>query len=104
MGPSQFGSHARQGTSDAMQCLLRWKENAHTKVHFVTLISANIEGRFDKVDPRTLDHTDLDPRYIPWIKGWAANRSLRFRRNNRLHPQAYVTNRGIPQDSFSLAT
>ena len=99
MGPTQFGSRARLGTSDAMQCLLRWWENAHSRGHFVSLISTDIEGGFDKVDPRTLDDTDLDPRYIPWIKNWAANRALRFRHNNRLDPRAYLTNRGIPQGS-----
>ena len=99
MGPSQFGSRARLGTSDAMQCLLRWREHAHSLGHFTTLISADIEGGFDKVDPRTLGDTDLDPRYVPWIRNWAANRTMRFLRNNRLDPKTYTANPGIPQGS-----
>ena len=51
MGPSQFGSHIGMGTSDAMQCYLRWEEHARSFGHFTTLISADVEGGFDKVDP-----------------------------------------------------
>ena len=99
MGPSQFGSRIRRGTSDTMQCLLRWQENARSLGHYTSLISADIEGGFDKVDPRSLNNTDLDPMYIPWIQNWAANRSLRFRHNNRLDPTVYTCNRGVPQGS-----
>lgn len=62
MGPTQFGSRARQGTSDAMQCFLRWRENAHRKGHFTTLISSDIEGGFDKVDP---EHS-TKPTWTPY--------------------------------------
>lgn len=99
MGLSQFGSRARLGTSNAMQCLLRWRENAHSLGYFTTLISADIEGGLDKVYPRTLGDTHLDPRYVPWIQNWAANRTMRFHHNNRLDPKIYTANRGIPQGS-----
>lgn len=99
MGPSQFGSRMRRGTSDAMQCLLRWQENARSLGHHTSLISADIEGGFDKVDPRKLRDSDLNPLYIPWIEDWAANRNLQFRHNNCLDPTIYTCNRGIPQGS-----
>ena len=99
MGPTQFGSRMRRGTSDAMQCLLRWQEHAHRLGHFTTLISTDIEGGFDRVDPRSLNNTHIRAEYIPWIQNWASNRTLKFRHNQRLDPQTYTTNRGIPQGS-----
>ena len=99
MGPTQFGSCISLGTSDAMRTYLRWRENVQAHDHFVTLISADVEGGFDKVDPRQLHLTDLNPLYTPWIRHWAANRSLQFRHNARLDPTKFTTNSGIPQGS-----
>lgn len=99
MGSSQFGSRKRRGTSDAMQCLLRWQENACSLGHQISLISADIEGGFDKIDPRKLGDTNLNPLYIPWIQNWAANRNWQFCHNNRLDPTIYTCNRGVPQGS-----
>lgn len=99
MGPTQFGSRIASGTSDAMQTYLRWRENAQARNHYITLISADVEGGFDKVDPVRLALTDLNPLYTPWIRHWAANRSLQFRHNARLDPVKYITNNGIPQGS-----
>ena len=99
MGPTQFGSRTSLGTSDAMQAYLRWRENAQSLDHYVTLISADVEGGFDKVIPHRLDSTDLNPLYTPWIRHWAANRILQFRHNTRLDPTKYYTNNGIPQGS-----
>ena len=82
-----------------MRSFLRWRENAQSHNHFVTLISADVEGGFDKVDPHRLNLTDLNPLYTPWIRHWAANRSLQFRHNARLDPTTYITNNGIPQGS-----
>ena len=64
MGPSQFGSRIGICTFDAMQCYLRWKEHAHFLGHFVTFISADVKGGFDKVDPSRLTQTHLNP-YTP---------------------------------------
>ena len=99
LGPSQFGSRINRGTSDAMQALLRWKDNAHAHGHYVTLVAADIEGGFDKVHPDRLSSTDIDPTYIPWIQNWATNREIRFRLNNRTDLKSYITNRGVPQGS-----
>ena len=100
MRPSQFGSRVGMGTSDAMQCYLQWSEHAHSLGHFTTLISADVEGGFDKVDPSRLSLTHLNPLYAHWIRHWAANRTLQFRPNYRLDPQTYyITNAGIPQGS-----
>ena len=99
MGPTQFGSRISIGTSDAMQTYLRWRENAQDHDHLVTLISADVEGGFDKINPHQLHLTDLNPLYTPWIQHWAANRSLQFRYNAKLDPTKYITNNGIPQGS-----
>ena len=99
MGPSQFGSRTGVGTSDAMQCFLRWKEHAQSLGHYTTLISGDVEGGFDKVDPARLSATSLDPAYTHWIRHWASNRIMQFRPNNRLDPQKYTSNNGIPQGS-----
>ena len=97
MGPSQFGSRIGIGTSDAMQCYLRWKEHAHSLGQYVTLISADVEGGFDKVDPARLADTHLNPLYNYWIRHWASNRIMQFRPNHRVDPCEYITNNGIPQ-------
>lgn len=99
MSPTQFGSRESRGTSDAMQCLTRWKENAHSKKHYVSLIATNIEGGFDKVLPSCLNESDLDPLYVPWIQHWAANREIKFCHNNRLDLKTYTINNGILQGS-----
>lgn len=99
VGPTQFGSRIRLGTSDAMQCYLRWKENAHSANHFTTLISANVEGGFDKVDPSRLSSTLLNPLYTNWICHWASDRGMKFRPNHRLDHRVYTSNQGIPQGS-----
>ena len=99
MGPSQFGSHIGMGTSDAMQCYLRWKERAHSLGHFTTLISADVEGGFDKVDPSRLIQSHLNPLYVHWIHHWASNRIMQFRPNHCLDPQKYTSNNGVPQGS-----
>ena len=99
LGPSQFGSRVGIGTSDAMQCYLRWSEHARSLGHFTTLISAEIEGGFDKVDPSRLSLSDLNPLYANWIRHWASNRVMQFRPNHRLDPMRYITNKGIPQGS-----
>ena len=99
MGPSQFGSRIGMGTSDAMQCYLRWKERAHSLGHFTTLVSADVEGGFDKVDPSRLLQSHLNPLYVHWILHWASNRIIKFRPNHRLDPQKYTSNNGVPQGS-----
>ena len=58
MGPSQFSSRISLGTSDAMQTYLRWRENAASLGHYTTIISADVEGGFDRVDPDQLSSTD----------------------------------------------
>ena len=99
MGPTQFGSRNNLGTSDAMQTYLRWKENATHLGHYTTIISADVEGGFDRVDPSRLNSTDLNHLYTPWIRHWAGNRTMRFRHNARLDPTQYTANNGIPQGS-----
>ena len=99
MGPTQFGSRIKLVCSDAHQTYLRWRENAISKGHYVTLISADVEGGFDRVDPDKLANTHLNPLYTPWIRHWAANRSMQFRHNGRLDPTRYTSNNGIPQGS-----
>lgn len=99
MGPSQFDSSVGIGTSDAMQCYLRWAEHAHSLGHFVTVISADVEGGFDKGDPARLSQTHLDPPYAHWIRHWASNRTLQFRPNHRPDPRNYIINDGFPQGS-----
>ena len=99
MGPTQFGSRESRGTSDAMQCLTGWLENAHSKNHYFSLIATDIEGGFDKVLPSHLNDSDLDPLYIPWIQHWTSNREIKFRHNNRFDLKTYTINNGIPQGS-----
>ena len=82
-----------------MQCYLRWSEHARSLDHFTTLISADVDGGFDKVDPSLLSQTHLNPLYAHWIRHWASNRIMQFRPNHRLDPQKYITNNGIPQGS-----
>ena len=81
MSPTQFGSCTFLGTSDAMQTYLRWRENTQAHNHYVTLILADVEGGLDKVGPNRLPLPDLNPLYTPWIRHWAANRTLQFRDN-----------------------
>ena len=99
MGPSLFGSRIGIGTSDAMQCYLRWEEHSRSLADFTTLISADVEGGFDRVDPTRLAQTHLDPLYAHWIRHWASNRVMQFRPNHRLDPKQYIANNGIPQGS-----
>ena len=99
MGPSQFGSRIDLGTSDAMQTYLRWRENAANLGHFTTIISADVEGGFDRVDLSQLNLTDLNSLYTPWIRHWAGNRTIKIRHSSRLDPTQYTVNNGIPQGS-----
>ena len=99
LGPSQFGSRIGPGTSDAMQTYLRWKENAASLGHFTTIISTDVEGGFDQVNPNQLDSTDLNPLYTPWIRHWVGNRTMKIRHNSCLDPTQYTVNNGIPQGS-----
>ena len=97
MGPTQFGSCICLGKSDTMQCYLRWKENAHSTNHFTTLISADVEGGIDKVDPSRLSQTHLHLLYLNCIRHWASG--MKFCPNHRLDPCQYTSNNGIPQGS-----
>ena len=54
---------------------------------------------FDKVDLETLYQSALDERYIPWIKSWARNRTMRMRINGETDSEMYTTYLGIPQGS-----
>ena len=99
MGKSQFGSRRNWGTTDAMTMLLRWKKEVRKRAHYQSIIIADIEGVFDKVDPETLHQSALDRRYIPWIRSWARNRMMRMRINRETDDETYTTNLGIPQGS-----
>ena len=81
LGKSQFGSRRNRGTTDAMTALLRWKKEVRKRGHYQSIIIADIEGDFDKVDPETHHQSALDEKYIPWIKSWARNRTMRMRIN-----------------------
>ena len=39
----------------------------------------------------------MNPLYIPWIRHWAGNRTMKIRHNARLDPTEYTVNNGIPQ-------
>ena len=51
------------------------------------------------MDPETLHQSALDEKYIPWIKSWARNRTMRMRINGGTDKEIYITNQGIPQRS-----
>ena len=76
-----------------------WKENAHSTNHFTTLISADVEGGIDKVDPSRLSQTHLHLLFLNWICHWASDRGMKFCPNHRLDPCQYTSNNGIPQGS-----
>ena len=97
LGKSQFGSRRNRGTTDAMTTLLRWKKEVRRRGHYQSIIVADIEGGFDKVDPEALHQSPLDAKYIPWIKSWARHRTMRMRINGGTDDKVYTTNQGIPQ-------
>jgi len=53
--------------ADAIQVLSMWYNKAKAKGYFITLISADIEGGFDKVNATKLMHTGIDKTYLPSI-------------------------------------
>ena len=101
LGPTQFGSRKNTGTSDAMTTLLNWKRQAEAEGKMVTLLIADVEGGFDKVNPEAFANgeTGIDKRYINWIREWSANRRISFRFNGNTGKREYVINKGIPQGS-----
>ena len=54
LGMTQYGSRRNRGTTDAMTVLMRWKQETRRRGHYQSIIIADIEGGFDKVDPSTL--------------------------------------------------
>ena len=92
LGKSQFGSRRNRGTTDAMTTQLRWKKEVRKRGYYQSIIVADIEGGFDKVDPETLHQSPLDEKYIPWIKSWARNRTMRKRINGGTGEEVYTTN------------
>ena len=99
LGKSQFGSRRHRGTTDAMTTLLRWKKETRDRGHYQSITVADIEGGFDKVNPETLHQSTLDKKYIPWIKSWARNRTMRMRINGGTDDKIYTINQGVPQGS-----
>ena len=79
-----------------MTALMRWKKEVRKRGHYQSIIIADFEGGFDKVDLETLHQSALDRRYIPWIKSWAKNRTMSMRINGRTDKETYTTNLGIP--------
>ena len=92
LGKTQFGSRRNKGTTDAMTALMRWKQEVRKRGHYQSIIVANIEGGFDKVDPNKLHKSLLDKNYIPWIESWARNRTMRIRINGSTDEKVYTTN------------
>ena len=99
LGKTQFGSRRNRGTTDAMTAFMRWKQETRRRGHYQSVVVADIEVGFDKVDPSTLQDSPLDQNYIPWIKSWVRNRRMRIRINGSTDEQIYTTNQGIPQGS-----
>ena len=65
LGMTQYGSRRNRGTTDAMTALMRWKQETRKRGHYQSIIIADIEGGFDKVDPSTLQNCPIDKNYIP---------------------------------------
>ena len=99
LGTTQFGSRRNRGTTDAMTALMRWKQETRKRGHYQSIIVADIEGGFDKVEPSMLRESPIDKNYIPWILSWARNRTMRIRINGSTDNHTYTTNQGIPQGS-----
>ena len=99
LGMTQFGSRRNRGMTDAMTALMRWKQETRRRGHYQSIIIADIEGGFDKVDPTSLQNSPINGNYIPWFQSWARNRTIRIRINGSTEDQTYVTNQGILQGS-----
>ena len=101
LGPTQFGSRQNTGTSDAMTILTEWKKRAEDEGDKITIIIADVEGGFDKVDPKTFreKRTRVEGAYTEWIYNWTRNRELQFRFNEKTDDKIYTTNTGLPQGS-----
>ena len=99
LGTTQYGSRRNRGTTDAMTALMRWKQETWKRGHYQSIIVADIEGGFDKVDPVALRESPIDKNYIPWIVSWARNRTMRIRINGSTDDQTYTMNQGVPQGS-----
>ena len=69
LGPTQFGLRRNTGTSDAMTILLEWKRRAEEAGDKVTLLVADVEGGFDKVNPDAFKkrETRVAQKYTEWI-------------------------------------
>ena len=99
LGTTQYGSRRNRGTTDAMTALMRWKQETRKRGHYQSIIIADIEGGFDKVDPAALRQSPIDKDYIPRILSWTRNRTMRIRINGSTDDQTYTTNQGVPQGS-----
>ena len=101
LGLTQFGSRRNTGTSDTMTILLQWKGHAERAGDKVTIIIADFEGGFEKVNPAAFRYreTRVAEQYTKWIYNWTRNRELQFRFNEKTNDQVYTTNVGLPQGS-----
>ena len=68
-----------------MKTLLDWKSRVASEGKMVTLLVADVEGGFNKVNPEAFvkGETKVDQRYSGWIRDWSANRRISFRFNGK---------------------
>ena len=101
LGPTQFGSRQNTGTSDAMTLLLEWKKKAEDEGDKISIMIADVEGGFDKVNPTAFrdKETDVAEEYTQWIYNWSQNREIQLRFNDKTDNETYTTNTGLPQGS-----
>jgi retron-type reverse transcriptase len=75
----------------------RWTKETKTKGMEYTIIQADIEGGFDKINTKKILE-EIPQEYKRWIQSWCAERKGKFRFNGRTSDSHKIT-AGVPQGS-----
>src|ERR1700710_2303073 len=80
-----------------MRVVDRWIKEIKKEGMEYTIIQADIEGGFDKIEPRRVIEK-IPKEYKRWIQSWCAERKAKFRFNGRTSKTFNIT-AGVPQGS-----
>ena len=94
---TQFGSRENRSCADMMRVINRWIEETKEKEMEYTIIQADIEGGFDKIEPRRVIER-IPGEYKSWVQSWCTERKAKFRFNGKTSRTFDIT-AGVPQGS-----
>ena len=97
---TQFGSRRKRGVHDAMAVVYEFLES--NRDMFTAVLSMDVEGGFDRIDldlmADFLVARGCPAVYAEWVRGWAAQRTIKFRFNGHVSTEFHLS-KGIPQGS-----